>query len=79
MCEVEIKLNTIDDVKNLVNDITEFECDFEIISGRFVVDAKSIMGIFSLDLSKKLMLVIHSDDEYEIYKIKDKIGSFIIE
>ena len=77
MCEVEIKLNTIDDVKNLVSDITEFECDFEIVSGRFVVDAKSIMGIFSLDLSKKLMLVIQSDDEYEIDKIKDKIEKFI--
>ena len=49
MCEVEIKLNTIDDVKNLVSDVTGFECDFEIISGRFVVDAKSIMGIFILD------------------------------
>ena len=59
--------------------ITKSECDFEIISGRFVVDAKSIMGIFSLDLSKKLMLVIQSDDECEIDKIKDKIGSFIIE
>lgn len=79
MCEVQIKLNTIDDVKNLVSDITEFECDFEIISGRFVVDAKSIMGIFSLDLSKKLMLVIQSDDEYKIDKIKDKIGRFIVE
>lgn len=79
MCEVQIKLNTIEDVKNLVSDITEFECDFEIVSGRFVVDAKSIMGILSLDLSKKLMLVIQSDDEYEIDKIKDKIGNFIIE
>lgn len=78
MCEVEIKLNTIDDVKNLVSDVTGFECDFEIISGRFVVDAKSIMGIFSLDLSKKLMLVIQSDDECEIDKIKDKIGRFIV-
>ena len=79
MCEVEIKLNTIDDVKNLVNDITEFECDFEIISGRFVVDAKSVMGILSLDLSRKLMLVIQSDDEYKIDKIKDKMGRFIAE
>ena len=79
MCEVQIKLNTIDDVKNLVSDITEFECDFEIVSGRFVVDAKSIMGILSLDLSKKLMLVIQSDDEYKIDKIKDKIGRFIVE
>lgn len=78
MCEVEIKLNTIDDVKNLVSYVTGFECDFEIISGRFVVDAKSIMGIFSLDLSKKLMLVIQSDDECEIDKIKEKIGRFIV-
>lgn len=79
MCEVEIKLNTIEDVKNLVSNITEFECDFEIVSGRFVVDAKSIMGILSLDLSKKLMLVVQSDDEYKIDKIKDKIGRFIVE
>lgn len=79
MCEFAIKLNTIEDVKNLVSDITEFECDFEIVSGRFVVDAKSIMGILSLDLSKKLMLVIQSDDEYKIDKIKDKIGRFIVE
>ena len=79
MCEVQIKLNTIDDVKNLVSYVTGFEWEFEIISGRFVVDAKSIMGIFSLDLSKKLTLVIQSEDECEIGKIKDKIGSFIIE
>lgn len=79
MCEAQIKLNTIEDVKKLVSDITEFECDFEIVSGRFVVDAKSIMGILSLDLSKKLMLVIQSDDEYKIDKIKDKIGRFIVE
>lgn len=79
MCKVQIKLNTIEDVKKLVSDITEFECDFEIVSGRFVVDAKSIMGILSLDLSKKLMLVIQSDDEYKIDKIKDKIGRFIVE
>ena len=78
MCEVQIKLNTIDDVKNLVSYVTGFECDFEIISGRFVVDAKSIMGIFSLDLSKELKLVIRSDDEFEVDRIKNKIKRFIV-
>ncbi len=77
MCEVEIKLNTIEDVKNLVSYVTGFECDFEIISGRFVVDAKSIMGIFSHDLSKELKLVIRSDDEFEVDRIKNKIKRFI--
>lgn len=78
MCEVEIKLNTIEDVKNLVSDVTGFDCDFEIVSGRFVVDAKSIMGIFSLDLSKELKLVIRSDDEFEVERIKNKIKRFIV-
>lgn len=77
MCEAQIKLNTIEDVKNLVSDVTGFDCDFEIVSGRFVVDAKSIMGIFSLDLSKKLKLVIRSDDEFEVDRIKNKIKRFI--
>lgn len=78
MCEAQIKLNTIEDVKNLVSDVTGFDCDFEIVSGRFVVDAKSIMGIFSLDLSKKLKLVIRSDDEFEVDRIKNKIKRFIV-
>lgn len=78
MCEVEIKLNTINDVKDLVSYVTGFDCDFEIVSGRFVVDAKSIMGIFSLDLSKELKLVIRSDDEFEVEKIKNKIKRFIV-
>lgn len=78
MCEVEIKLNSIEDVKNLVSDVTGFDCDFEIVSGRFVVDAKSIMGIFSLDLSKELKLVIRSDDEFEVERIKNKIKRFIV-
>lgn len=78
MCEVEIKLNTINDVKDLVTAVTGFSCDFEIISGRYVIDAKSIMGIFSLDLSKILILVIRSEDEKEIDKVKKEISRFIV-
>jgi phosphotransferase system HPr-like phosphotransfer protein len=63
MTSVKISLNSIDKVKNFVNDITRFDSDFDLVSGRYVIDAKSIMGIFSLDLSKPINLNIHSEKE----------------
>ena len=51
MKTVKISLNSIDKVKAFVNDVTKFNTDFDLVSGRYVIDAKSIMGIFSLDLS----------------------------
>ena len=58
MKTVQISLNSIDKVKSFVNDITKFDYDFDFVSGRYVIDAKSIMGIFSLDLSKPIDLNI---------------------
>ena len=55
MKTVQISLNSIDKVKSFVN-------DFDLVSGRYVIDAKSIMGIFSLDLSKPIDLNIHAED-----------------
>ena len=65
MKTVQISLNSIDKVKSFVNDITKFDYDFDLVSGRYVIDAKSIMGIFSLDLSKPITLGVHSDTETE--------------
>ena len=65
MKTVQITLNSIDKVKSFVNDITKFDCDFDLVSGRYVIDAKSIMGIFSLDLSKPIDLNIHAEDNAE--------------
>ena len=56
MKTVQISLNSIDKVKSFVNDISKFDFDFDLVSGRYVIDAKSIMGIFSLDLSKPIDL-----------------------
>lgn len=61
MKTVKISLNSIDKVKAFVNDVTKFNTDFDLVSGRYVIDAKSIMGIFSLDLSKPIDLNIHAD------------------
>jgi len=63
MKTVQISLNSIDKVKSFVNEITKFDNDFDLVSGRYVIDAKSIMGIFSLDLSKPIELNIHFDGE----------------
>ena len=65
MKTVTINLGSIDKVKSFVNDITKFDSDFDLVSGRYVIDAKSIMGIFSLDLSKDIDLSIHSEDNID--------------
>ena len=65
MKTVQISLNSIDKVKTFLNDITKFDYDFDLVSGRYVIDAKSIMGIFSLDLSKPIDLNIHTEDGAE--------------
>ena len=65
MKTVQISLNSIDKVKSCVNDITKFNNDFDLVSGRYVIDAKSIMGIFSLDLSKPINLNIHAEENME--------------
>ena len=58
-----LDLNSIEKVKGFVSAISNMEGYFDLVSGRYVVDAKSIMGIFSLDLSRALTLIVHADDE----------------
>ena len=65
MKTLQISLNSIDKVKSFVNDITKFDNDFDLVSGRYVIDAKSIMGIFSLDLSKPIDLNIHAEENID--------------
>ncbi len=77
MKTVQISLNSIDKVKSFVNDITKFDYDFDLVSGRYVIDAKSIMGIFSLDLSKPIDLNVHADDNIE--KVLEVLKPYIID
>ena len=65
MTTIKVMLDSIDKVKSFVNDLTKFDCDFDLVSGRYVIDAKSIMGIFSLDLSKAIDLTIHGDGDID--------------
>ncbi len=72
MTTTTIRLSQIDDVKNFVNTIMRFDYDIDLASGRYAVDAKSIMGIFSLDLSKPIDLHAHTEDAEELFEAIDK-------
>ena len=76
MKTVQISLNSIDKVKSFVNDISKFNYDFDLVSGRYVIDAKSIMGIFSLDLSRPIDLSIHAEEGID--EILDVLSPYII-
>ena len=66
-----VNLNSIERVKNFVNQIINIESDVDLIYGRYTLDAKSIIAIFSINLNNKLKLVLHSDDEDEIRKFNE--------
>ena len=77
MKAVDISLNSIDKVKTFVNLINQFDYDFDLVSGRYVIDAKSIMGIFSLDLSKPITLNIHADDA-NVEEVMSKLAPYMV-
>ncbi len=72
-----IKLNSIDDVKEFCAMTNNCKFDVDVLSGRYAVDAKSIMGIFSLDLTKEVEMVVHADDD-ESEDFFDGIKKFVV-
>ena len=70
-----IKLATISDVRDFVNAVAAFEDDIDLQSGRYIVDGKSIMGIFSLDLLSPIKLTVYSDKPEVLL---DKIEKLIV-
>ena len=75
MIEFQMNLSSINDVMDFVFTVSRFDFDVDLISGRYIVVAKSIMGIFSLDLSKTIDVQIHAEDASEFMS---QIDSFIV-
>ena len=77
MITVNVKLNEVSAINDFVNKVSRLSCDVDLVRGRYVIDAKSIMGIFSLDLSKPINLVIHDEETEEVKRflgeIKDRV------
>ena len=76
MISVQVLLNSIDKVKGFVNNVSKFENRFELISGRYSVDAKSILGIFSLNLTNPICLNIYTEENTD--QIMDMLACYII-
>ena len=76
MKSVKIRLSTIADVRDFVNIVSQSDVDIDLASGRYLVDGKSIMGIFSLDLLSPITLTAHSDSTDELFEVLDR---FIVE
>ena len=76
MCETAISLNSIDKVKDFVSITRKFEAEMNLISGRYIISAKSIMGIFCMDLSKPMMLRVYEGKE-KTEDIMDALSEYV--
>ena len=72
-----IKLNTIEKVKDFVNQVSTFECDVDVLYRRYILDAKSIMALLSADLTEPLKVMIHTDDYDELKRFFDIMDSLL--
>ena len=73
---IKVQFRGLDSVKNFVKILSKFECDFDIVDKRYVIDAKSIMGLFSLDLTHPLDLKIYSEDEAVVKSVIESLDDF---
>lgn len=76
---MKIRLNSIDKVKSFVNQMSTLDADIDLISGRYIIDAKSIMGVFSLDLTHDIEIKIDTESKEELEKFKNIIKAYTVE
>ena len=75
--KITVALNDFIKIKNFSSVVVKFESDIDLVKGRYIIDAKSTIGIFTLDLSSPVDVVIHSDDEDEIRRFNEVMEEFI--
>lgn len=71
MVKCEVLLNTVDKIADFIKVVSRIEEDIDLCKGRYTIDAKSIVALFTLDLSKVATLIIHSDDESLLDNFKE--------
>ena len=75
--KVTIVLKEYDKIKKFINEVVKFDSDVDLVKGSYTVDSKSIMGIFTVDLSEPVDVVIHSDNEEEVKRFNEVMKEFI--
>ncbi|MGB9779631.1 HPr family phosphocarrier protein [Caldanaerobacter sp.] len=79
MKEIKVKLTTIESVKRFVEKTSKYPFEIDVVSGRYVIDAKSIMGLFSLNLEHTLTVVAHTDNQEELKKLEEDLKEFSVQ
>lgn len=74
--KITVTLNDFIKIKNFSSEVVKFESDIDLVKGRYIIDAKSTIGIFTLDLSSPVDVVIHSDDEDEIRRFNEVMEKY---
>lgn len=74
---ITVLLNDFSKIKKFCREVVDFESDIDLIKGRYVIDAKSTIGIFTLDLSSPVDVIIHSDNKDEIKRFNEVMEEFI--
>ncbi len=75
MKETSIMLSSVEDIRNFVNEVILVNYDVDLVQGRYTIDAKSIMGIFSLNLRSPITLVAHTDNADEFFARIEKFAA----
>lgn len=75
--KITVTLNDFNKIKVFEKEVGKFESDIDLVKGRYVIDAKSTIGIFTLDLSAPVDVIIHSDDEDEIRRFNEVMEAFV--
>ena len=76
MKTIHVRLSTIEAIRDFVAVVLSFDYDIDLRSGRYLVDAKSIMGIFSLDLLNPIELIAHTEDPSALF---EKLEKYIVD
>lgn len=74
--QLELLVDTIAKAKKFIATTNEFDSDIDVIRGRYIIDGKSVMGLFSIDLLKAITVKIHSDNEEEIKRFNEMMEEF---
>jgi len=75
MIKKSVSISSVKEVERFNHICSKFSCDVDLQAGKYYVDAKSIMGIFSLDLEQPLTLLVDSDDDIEV---TEKFEEFLV-
>ena len=75
--KITVTLNDFSKIKKFSSDVVKFESDIDLVKGRYIIDAKSTIGIFTLDLSSPVDVIIHSDNDEEIRRFNEVMEAFV--